>query len=213
MHSSFLQDTDKIFDAFDQACHRVGPVRCALWAETPQAVQARRAGILEDLKKHPILIPAWAYETGPEMPEVITYSKIQILTRTIAYNPQALSEVWANLYASLGQGDGTYYYNFIMAISNGFRLKQLCQISDTSPFQPVQVPVEPDAFPAIMCTDGLLPHHTPESWEVYVHKMMNMSKWAGASYAFTTGSCTGWKTQAKWRFTEGKPARPSLQFN
>lgn len=200
----FIEDADKIFDAFDTRCHLVGSEKCALWAPTPLAVQARRARILSSLKEKPVLVPAWSQGTGPDMPLLVTYSLLQSFTRQFGYNPVPLAETFDKVYASLEVGDASTYYNFLTGGGKLPLTNEVCGLSDTPAMAPLEVPTGADAFPAIMCSESTADDDTPENFASYVERLLTASKWTGPATPIFKGSCIGWKTQTKWKFSPGQ---------
>ncbi|KAH8737991.1 Alpha/Beta hydrolase protein [Ilyonectria robusta] len=212
-HANFVSDTDKIFDAFDSACHKVGPDRCALWAESPEAVQNRRGDLLARLRISPVVVPAWSHPSGPELPALITYSKLQRLTQTILYKPQTQFQRMAHVYAALERGDGMPFYDMMREHATD-EPGQLCLLGDTPATMPQETGTEDDAFPAIMCSDNEPVTDTPEEFEQFANKIEGISKWAGAVNLLFRVVCLGKTVRPKWRFSvedfQGDTAHPIL---
>jgi pimeloyl-ACP methyl ester carboxylesterase len=207
-HANFFRDTDSILDAFDDTCHRAGPVKCAFWADNPTAIQERRASLLEKLKDSPVVLPAWAAKTGPEMPLVITYSDVQILLRTMLYKPIKNVERLAQVYAGLERGDGLPYYDATSAYRSGDPMsEQLCAVADVPATEPQETPHEEDAYSAIMCSDGVAVNGTVKDFEEYVEKLKSVSRWAGVASLYFRLPCAGRTVRPKWRVVpQGKCA-------
>ncbi|EEU46614.1 uncharacterized protein NECHADRAFT_100212 [Fusarium vanettenii 77-13-4] len=202
-HSKFMSDADAIFDAFDKACHKVGPEACAFYAETPKAVQQRRINLLESLKASPVLIPAWSHPSGPDLPRLVTYSDVQRLTQRCIYSPLVKFPQLAKIYASLEGGDGGPFYDMLMASGGGaLESSKMCSLGDTPSTSPLETAMELDAFPTIMCLDAAAVEKTPEEFEAYLKRVKSISRWAGAFNINFHLSCVGRKTRPKWRFSE-----------
>jgi pimeloyl-ACP methyl ester carboxylesterase len=201
--ANFFQDTDSILDAFDEACHRVGPDTCDFWASSPAAIEERRAKLLGQLKSRPVILPAWAAGTGPEMPRVITYTDAQVLLRQILYKPLGGGvERLAAVYAGLERGDGLPYYHATADFrsEDGVPMsEQLCAVADVPATEPQETPHEEDAYSAIMCSDGVAVEDTVEEFEVYVEKLRSVSRWAGVSNTAFRLPCVGRSVRPKWR--------------
>ncbi|KPM37763.1 hypothetical protein AK830_g8793 [Neonectria ditissima] len=215
-HANFVSNTDLIFDAFDTGCHGAGRDKCALWAATPEAVQRRRSSLLAQLKTSPVLVPARARGSGPELPELpelVTYSKLQRLTQSIVYKPQMHFERMARVYAALERGDGLPFYDMVRERAGG-EPGQLCSLGDTPATMPLETGTEDDAFPAIMCSDAEPVIETPEEFEQYARKIEGISRWAGAANLLFRVVCLGKTVRPKWRFSEedfqGDTAHPIL---
>ncbi|KAH6897261.1 TAP-like protein-domain-containing protein [Thelonectria olida] len=214
-HTQFLVDTDKILDAFDKACHEGGPDKCALWAQSAEAVQNRRAALLEKLKISPVIVPAWTLPSGPELPEVITYSKLQRLMQTMLYRPQKALLHMARIYEALERGDGLPYWNKVREPDDEDETpKDSCSLGETPATLPQETGAEPDAFPAIMCSDNEQATDTPAEFSEYVKGMLKTSRWAGAVNLYFHVLCLGRKVRPKWKFDEatiqGETAHPIL---
>ncbi|UPK89475.1 hypothetical protein LCI18_000410 [Fusarium solani-melongenae] len=202
-HGKFMSDADAIFDAFDKACHKVGPEACAFHAETPKAVQQRRTNLLESLKASPVLIPAWSHPSGPDLPRLVTYSDVQRLTQRCIYSPLVKFPQLAKIYASLEGGDGGPFYDMLMASGGGaLESSKMCSLGDTPSTSPLETAMELDAFPTIMCLDAAAVEKTPEEFETYLQRVKSISRWAGAFNINFHLSCVGRKTRPKWRFSE-----------
>ncbi|CAM1505419.1 Fc.00g110560.m01.CDS01 [Cosmosporella sp. VM-42] len=202
-HVNFLSDTDSIFDAFDHFCHKAGPGKCALWASSPKSIQQRRSNLLDSLKKAPVVIPAWSHPTGPELPELVTYSKLQLLTRGVIYKPIAKFPRMAEIYAALEQGDGLPYYDMFTE-GDELASADLCALGDTPATMPQETGTEEDAFPAIMCSDVDGIDESAEEFERYAERIQGISRWAGAANVFFRSVCVGRTVKPKWRFSDGK---------
>ncbi|RSL41736.1 hypothetical protein CEP53_012580 [Fusarium sp. AF-6] len=202
-HGKFMSDADAIFDAFDKACHKVGPEACAFYAESPKAVQQRRINLLEYLKASPVLIPAWSHPSGPDLPRLVTYSDVQRLTQRCIYSPLVKFPQLAKIYASLEAGDGGPFYDVLMASGGGaLESSKMCSLGDTPSTSPLETAMELDAFPTIMCLDSAAVEKTPEEFEAYLKRVKSISRWAGAFNINFHLACVGRKTRPKWRFSE-----------
>ncbi|KAF4121185.1 TAP-like protein [Geosmithia morbida] len=216
--ASFVKDADSILDAFDAACHSVGPERCALWSpEGAAGVTNRRAGVIESLRQSPVLVPAGATDSGPRMPLLITYSFLQALTRMLLYKPLGNAQRLAGIYAGLERGDGVPYYQTVMAMAaeskdsgrNGGDSGGdaddtdllLCPLTDTPATEPRETGMEPDAFPAIMCSDAAVVEDTPAEFAGYLDKILGLSRWTGAASISFRLVCVGRTQRPDWRFT------------
>lgn len=203
-HTRFLVDTDKILDAFDHACHQAGLEKCALWAKSPEAIQNRRAALLEKLKISPVIVPAWTLPSGPELPEVITYTKLQRMMQTVLYSPQRMLLPMARIYEALERGDGLPYWEMVRNGSeDDDEPKNSCSLGETPATLPQETGAEIDAFPAIMCSDNSQVTDTPAEFSEYVKRLTKTSRWAGAVNLYFHVLCLGKTVRPKWEFDEG----------
>ncbi|KAJ4268709.1 hypothetical protein NW762_002777 [Fusarium torreyae] len=213
-HANFVSDTDKIFDAFDKTCHKVGPIKCAFYADSPEAIEKRRSDLLAHLKTSPVLLPAWAHDSGPNMPLLVSYSLLQRLIKASIYSPLAKFPQLARVFAALEKGDALPFYEMVLEGSNKDLDGDMCELQDTPATIPLETPVELDAFPAIMCLDSAAVTDTPEELKAYLDKIRGISRWAGAANAMFHAACIGRKLRPKWKFTDadfrGDTAHPIL---
>jgi hypothetical protein len=193
----FSKDADLILDAFDEACHKAGAEKCDLWAPSPEEVRGRRDNVLESLKKTPVVVPAWADDTGPELPMIVTFSKLKRLTGEIAYAPLTVVEKMASIYAALERGDGLPFYRFRTRITP--KDDTMCSIGDTPATMPHETGMEEDAFPAITCADSVPVNMTPEEAEEYAEKLQQVSKYTGSVAIEFHLPCVGRTIRPKWR--------------
>jgi len=195
---NFIEDSDKIMEKFFTACSHVGQERCPFALESPAAVQLRYVGLLDKLRKNPVVIPALANGTGPAGPELVTYAKFQLLIRGIIYKPLHGFPALAKAMVALEKGDGLPFYN--MANSQVPTL-DFCALNNTSPLIPVTDDDTSswDAFPAIMCADGEPFTDTPDEFAAYVDALIARSKYAGPSNVHFKVSCAGRTIRPKFR--------------
>jgi len=201
-----------IFDGFDKACHKSGPLKCAFYADSPKAIEERRSNLLAHLKKSPVLVPAWTHDSGPELPLLITYSHLQRLIQTSIYAPLKKFPQLARVFASLEKGDGIPYYEMVMEGKNKSLNGDMCELGETPATMPLETPMELDAFPAIMCLDSKPVTETPYEIADYFDRITHKSRWAGAVNSNFRVSCVGRKTRPKWKFTDGEsPLIPMIR--
>lgn len=201
-HSNFVKDADQILNIFDEACHNAGSKKCELWASSPEGVRQRRADILESLKREPVQVPAGSSWWGPEMPEVITYSSLQRLTRALVYKPLKHAEDIARVYAALERGNGLPFLEVPRPVDGGLDTpisERLCMAKDVPHLEPQETRMELDAFPAILCSDMTETDDSPESLADYVDKILGISKWTGSASLEFRLPCVGKTVKTKWR--------------
>ncbi|RDW82867.1 hypothetical protein BP6252_03979 [Coleophoma cylindrospora] len=197
---NFLEDTDKIMDAFFEFCFKAGPEKCEFYTNTnADAVRKRYLDLLSTLRTRPVLIPAYANGTGPLMPELVTYSQFQLLVRTAIYKPIHKFPDLAKVMVALEKNDGLPFYNMNNDASDPPTL-DFCALNDTVPTIPIDFSDSFDAFPAIMCADGEQFLDTPESFAEYAEALRGVSKYAGTSNAHFRLSCAGRTIRPKYRY-------------
>jgi hypothetical protein len=196
---NFLEDSDKIMEAFFEFCFKAGPEKCAFYAEgNADAIKARFLDLLGSLRKNPVLVPAYSNGTHPLLPELVTYSKLQLLIRTCIYKPIDKAPALAKVMAALEEKDGLPFYRMSQGDSEPPTL-DFCSLEDTLPTVPTDSSNGNDAFPAIMCADGEQFSDTPEAFAEYAEALRGVSRYAGTSNAHFKLSCAGRMIRPKWR--------------
>ncbi|EKD20304.1 alpha beta hydrolase fold family [Drepanopeziza brunnea f. sp. 'multigermtubi' MB_m1] len=213
----FLTDTDRVMDAFYVFCHRAGPDRCDFYAESPAAIEARLELLLEDIKKHPVIVPA----SPPRFPrpEIVSYSGLRRLISSALYQPLLIFPSLASTLLALESGDGRPFVNLT---SQGAEEPSRCydRLESTIPTEPENpTPGDPegagsaDASKAILCADLDPVQGGVDDFVTYVDKLVRLSAAAGASMASLVMGCVGWQVKAKWRFSgpfEANTSHPIL---
>lgn len=196
-HERFLDDADKVMDAFYFYCHKYGAETCPIWEPSASAIASRVGSLLERLKRHPIVVPSPAHSM--ELPEIVTYSSLQRLISAALYRPIYMFSSLARIISSLEAGDGRLFVQY--AVSQGkVQFSCDCPLNSGMPGT-LQQPATDNAFPAIMCTDGGRTNETLGEFMAYAEKLIQTSASAGAVNALVRMSCAGWTSTAKWRFT------------
>ncbi|KAK8134814.1 alpha/beta-hydrolase [Apiospora sp. TS-2023a] len=205
------EDADKIMEAFFEACHQAGPARCAFHDATPSAIEARYWALLATLRQRPVLLPAHANATeSPAVPQLVSYSDLQRLVRTVLYKPLYEFPELARVLAALERRDGLPYYRMAGSDDDNFPLSEVCSQPQPQPPSdgggnegggggtPTDFSI--DAFGAIACADGApLTDETPESFQIYIDTLINdVSRFTGAASAFSKLNCIGRRIRPKW---------------
>ncbi|TDZ20950.1 putative hydrolase [Colletotrichum orbiculare MAFF 240422] len=212
-HVNFLRDTDKVLNAFYVFCHQAGPDMCAFWAATPGDIEKRLNELLVDVKKLPVVVPA-DEEKGPDVPVLITYSKVKILLSSTLYQPQYQFQRFSRILHALERRDGRPYYEHYNPEKPA--PTPVCGPQPISPLEPLPYIFEgtEDAFPVIMCADHPPVHNlTLEEAARQSRQLIELSPATGSlnvPYALT---CNQRTTRPKWRFDgpfEGETNHPIL---
>lgn len=198
-HLNFLQDTDKVMQAFFDLCYKAGPELCAFHAASPDAIRSRLDALLLDIKVHPVVLPA-DKEQGPDMPEIVTYSRLRQLLSTTLYQPQHSFQNFAKTLAALEKGDGRPFYT---QMYGGRPSPAVCLAETIPPTVPLSGFEESngDAFAAIMCSDSVPLPDNVESFLQIVEDYEAMSYATGAVSALFPIACVNRHIRAKWRFS------------
>lgn len=214
---NFLRDTDKVMAAFYELCHRAGPAVCAFYAESPAAIEARLEALLERLKRYPVIVPAAASaDDGPEVPEIITYSKLRRLISSTLYQPHHTFALFARIVEGLDRDDGWAYYKHMSPKRTPFEA-----VCTAEPFLPTEPPPgldegSQDAFPAIMCSDSIPELTDADEFAKVAEELQEISRSAGAVNVLFRMSCVGWDVRPKFRYTGafgGNTSFPILYVN
>lgn len=181
--------------AFYEYCHSAGPESCAFYAETPEAIRQRHAALLEDIRKHPIIIPSG--ESGPDMPQLVTWSDVKRMTSSTLYQPIYMFKNFANILQALEARDGAPYYDAVRAGA-----APTCEAGTTPPDVPTLAEGTDDAFPAIMCADRGVSagEETVEEFEEYTNQLMDISTAVGDVLALFRLACIGRTVKPKWKY-------------
>ncbi|KAH7029557.1 Alpha/Beta hydrolase protein [Microdochium trichocladiopsis] len=208
-HINFLRDTDKVMEAFYFYCHQAGPIPCAFYAESPEAIAQRLAQLLQTLRYRPIIVDADP-ERGPDMPQLVTWSHLKrFITRTM-YQPLLMFPVFARILADLERGNGRSFYDTVLADDPE---SSFCSIDALPPTLPRLEEDNGEAYPAIACADGLPNNDTLEEFVDIVEQYKTISSIAGEVNAVFRLVCVGRKVRPRWRFSGpfgGTTAHPIL---
>lgn len=198
-HINFIRDTDKVMKYFYETCHEAGPLNCAFYQSSPEAIEDRHWKLLDSLRVNPVLLPAG--ESGPEVPELVTYSKIKRLTSTTLYRPNYFFKPYAEILAALEKGDAQPYYKFVAG--GRAPIDSLCLAETVPPSVPLTSGAEgtDDAFPGVLCSDGEPFTDNVTQFEEYAKKVQELSTSAGAVNVLFRISCAGRTVRPVYRFS------------
>ncbi|KAK3936109.1 Alpha/Beta hydrolase protein [Diplogelasinospora grovesii] len=211
---NFLHDTDKVMSAFYDFCHKAGPLRCGLYSSTPEQIKERLESLSKTIRVHPVLVGPSV--DGPEMPELVTYSKVKRMLSTALYQPILRFRRVSYVLAALERADGRPYYEYTTADGLGRKPSGFCSAETIPPTVPVSGPGEEDtddAFPAVMCTDAEIFNETVAEFKSYADRLLEISSAAGAVQVAFRLSCVGRTVRSKWRFSgplQGNTSHPIL---
>ncbi|RYP89192.1 hypothetical protein DL769_000162 [Monosporascus sp. CRB-8-3] len=195
-HINFLHDTDRVMDAFYEYCHSAGPEDCAFYAQSPGAIEQRLSSLLEDIRKYPVIVAA--SESGPDMPQLVTWSNVKRLISSALYQPIHMFKKLARVLKALEEGDGVPFYELVGADQS---TPPICSIEAVPPNVPKVEPANDDAFPAIMCADR--PRALTESveeFEEFTRRLVEISSAAGDVNVLFRLACVGRTVRPKWRY-------------
>jgi len=200
----FLTDTDAVMDAFYTFCHQAGPDLCAMYDVSPLAIRKRLDAIFEDIKIHPVIVPA-----SPSLnsrPEIVNYSRLRRLVASALYRPLLVFPMLADIIAALEQDDGR---PFVELTSPGGEELALCDAGQIDPGDPEpespEVEGSADGGIAVLCTDAAPILGGVEAFGKYLTVLEGISHAAGGTMAEMALACADWGVKAKWRF-DGKQA-------
>lgn len=222
-HVSFARDADGVMGRFYEYCARNGS--SALYTEDKDVtqVEARVDGILEGMRKRPIVTDAEVIVEG--VPEIVTYSMVQRVISSTLYRPRKMFPKLAQILAGLERDDAGALIDYYAAKAKPLSecdhsTERNSSIDDWSsshldssgfskPQTPLDLPSEDygipeatfDATSAILCADGEPVNSSLASAIDAMNGMMRISKASGAVNAVTWLDCLDWKIRAKDRFT------------
>ncbi|KZL64421.1 alpha/beta hydrolase fold family protein [Colletotrichum tofieldiae] len=212
-HVNFIRDTDKVLFAFYDFCYQAGPEKCAFHAPTSEAIMERLSKLLSTLKTHPVIV-AMDEENGPEVPMLVTYSKVMRLVSSTLYQPQYQFESFSKIIAALEGKDGRPFYEHYHP--SKLTPAPMCSPQPISPLEPLPVIIEgtEDAFPVIMCADHPAVHNlTLEDVQREADTILDLSPATGALNVPYQMTCNQRTTRPRWRFDgpfEAKTSHPIL---
>lgn len=190
----FVHDTDKVMDSFYHFCHTAGPSNCSFYARSPEEIELRLDTLLENVRKHPAIVPA---PPSGGRPEVVSFSSVRRMIASALYRPLVIFPPLAEALSALEAGDGA---PFIELSGQGSGDPLLCE-SDPGPTPDFpEVEGNEDASKAILCSDAAPMNLTADQFGEYVNGLARISKSAGATMANMPLDCVGWSVKAKWRF-------------
>ncbi|KAI0886433.1 alpha/beta-hydrolase [Annulohypoxylon maeteangense] len=204
---NFLHDTDKVMEAFYDFCHKAGPSSCDFYASSPAAIEERLANLLLRIREHPIIVPASG--TGPDMPQLITWSNLKRLISAALYRPIFMFKDFAKVLKSLEDGDGEPFYRMVGSKDS----VPVCSVETIPPNVPRLEEGNADAFPAILCADSPPMEDTVEEFAEFVEELTHISSAAGDVNALFRMACVGRTVRPKWRYAgpfEGNTSHPIL---
>lgn len=207
-HINFLRDTDKVMEAFYVYCHKAGPSGCDFYASTPAAIEERLTHLLARIKKYPIIVPVT--ESGPDMPQLVTWSHLKRLISAALYRPIFMFKKFAEVLKALEDGDGIPFYHLINSEDSA---PPICSIKAIPPNVPRLEEGNDHAFPAILCADAPPMEDTVEEFAAFVDKLIEVSSTAGDVNALFRLACIGRKIRPKWRYPgpfSGNTSHPIL---
>lgn len=210
--TSLVLDSDAVMEKFYETCYEAGPEKCAFWAAAPLLIKAKVRALLEKLKVDPVVVPA--SESGPEVPELVTYAKVKDMIHTVLYKPVLKFEGMAKAFAALERGDGSAYYASNDS-SNDPVPSKFCVAEDIPPMTPINdldIVFGNDAFPAITCSDGDPVNSTVEEFQQFSDYLEAMSEMVGTSEVSFRMQCVGRTVEPKWRFSGKDASLGSFSF-
>ena len=209
---SNLLDTDILLEKFSQYCFQAGPEACPLHiASRALAIKQKFKNIVENLKSHPIGVPA----EEDVAPDLITYSDVKGLIRTSVYAPIQFFHQLATLLADLDRGNGTAFAQLKQSSPAVTIPSERCQHA-ASYTQDCIMPSNKagEISSAILCTDGNNTYGmSKEAYAAYATELMKDSWLIGDGWAQIRLGCVAWDIKPKWRFGgpfKGKTAKPML---
>ena len=195
---NFLHDTDQVLQAFYDFCHSSGPERCAMYDESPDAIQKRLEVMLEDIRKSPVIIPGGVDGSGPDMPELVTYSKVKKLLSNALDAPVYTFKSFAQILRALEKGDGLPYWEYLNPIGNP---TPACSAETVPTDIPKLSYNTEDLFGTTICQDkGGSDFETVDEFVEFADRLMNASWADGDVNAHYRIACIGRKIKTKFRF-------------
>ncbi|KAI0086450.1 TAP-like protein-domain-containing protein [Irpex rosettiformis] len=199
--SQNLVDTEKGLDMFFEECVAAGPDLCGLYESNAQKVKARFNGIIENLKRRPLAVPASDRDSTSLDYGVIDYAIVKNIVFLFLYNPyvnllypgQSESSAASRLSFHLSEvekGNGLSLWNVIKSGLPHFE----CHCGSESPESPLLTPL---TTLSIMCGDGEAIRDTIDELEDHMYEMNSTF----ADLWPWRVRCSNWKVRPQYRFT------------
>lgn len=209
-----LKDTDKIMLKFFEYCSAAGPEKCALNTgnSTPSEIQDPVESLISSLHQHPTAVPG----NGTRGPEIITYTDVMMMVRTLIYRPLDYFPEMAELLADLLYGNGSALADYKQKAH-----KRTCPFSDSSAKDENDdrsscqlTSGVSEVTRVILCSDGLdITNTTKEDFKVKIEALYQQSHWLGEFWGTITLPCVHWRERPKWSITAGKRLQISQIMN
>lgn len=183
----FVQDTDKVMNAFYHFCHLAGPIKCSFYALSPEEIKLRLDNLLETVRKHPVVVPAG--RASGTRPEVVSFSSVRRMIASSLYRPLLLFPGLADALTELEKNNGN---PFIKLSGQGTGNPILCESEPGPAPELPEVEGTADATNAISCSDIPLLNRTVDEVGEYIKDLVEISKSAGATMAHMGLACVGW---------------------
>jgi hypothetical protein len=181
-------------NSFYQFCYQAGPQNCSFYASSPGEIELRLDTLLEDIRKHPVIVPQ---PPSGGRPEVVSFSGLRRLIASALYRPLVMFPPLAETLSALETGEGK---PFIELSGQGAGDPVLCESDPGANPKFPDVEDTEDASKSILCSDAAPLNLTVDQFGDYVNELAQISKSAGASMANMPLDCVGWSVEAKWRF-------------
>lgn len=194
---NYLRDADRVMDAFYDFCHTAGPESCAFYEDAPGLIRKRLENLLEDIRRYPVIIPDSS--SGPDMPELVTWSKLKAIIQSALYQPISLFQTFAKVLKALEERDGKPYWDFQ---NGGKRPTPACLVKSDPPDVPVDGEEgNNDAGNAINCADKWPGYRgSIEDLEDYARSLIEVSSSTGEINTSWMLACIGRKVKPKFRY-------------
>ncbi|KAH7381017.1 TAP-like protein-domain-containing protein [Cadophora sp. MPI-SDFR-AT-0126] len=208
----FTDSTDSVMLAFFDFCYAAGPAKCAFYAPSPAAIQARLDSLYARLRKHPIMVlPDFVNNTiefSIPRPEIITYSDVNYMVIYALYQPRLFWPKEAQILSELDKGNGVPFLEY--AIQRGHRQPPFscsCDLkSQDSSNCPSTYPLDAignaDTDRLVHCSEAPRDpiYHSLASLSSYLSNLKSKSPLSYSTMFENRVSCAGWKSRNTWRF-------------
>ena len=163
-----------------------------MYAESPGTIKTRFETLLENIRKSPVIIPVGIPGPGPNMPELVTFSKVKKLLSNALDAPVYTFKTFARILRALENGE---YMN-----PNGVP-STACSVETVSTDVPRLSYNTEDLFGTTICQDkdgGSI--ETVDEFEVFADRLMEASWADGDVNAHYRIACIGRTIKPKFRY-------------
>lgn len=169
-----------------------------MYDESPDTIKKRFETLLENIRKSPVIIPVGKDGSGPDMPELVTYSKVKRLLSDALDAPVYTFKSFAQTIRALEKGDGLPYWEYLNPIGNP---TPACSAETVPTDIPKLSYNTEDLFGTTICQDKRGPNiETVDEFEEFVDNLIAASWADGDVNAHYRIACIGRTIKPKFRF-------------
>ena len=174
-----------------------------MYAESPGAIKTRFETLLENVRRNPVVIPVGVSGSGPEMPELVTFSKVKRLLSNALDAPVYTFKTFARILRGLEDRDGRPYWEYM----NPNGVPTTACSAETVPIDIPKLSYNTEDLVAttIRQDKGGPDIKTVDEFEAFADRLMEASWADGDVNTHYRVACIGRTIKTKFRYS-GKPS-------